>query len=112
VTEWDRWQTGKLKEIVAAAGDRPICGDENQQLYEVDAGTGISLVGEGPMAITRSAFTCAGLTVPLDQIDKLVTVDRMTMLFALKGGKQYEVRSAVPRSVLKYMEILKILKEG
>ena len=110
--DWDRWQVKKLEEIIDAAGDGPICADEDQQLFEVSAAVAKTSAGEGAMSIDRRAFHCAGSSFPLGDIIRIVVVGQMTLLFALKGGATYEVRSAVPRSALKYREIFRILTKG
>ena len=109
ITDWDRWQTDELADIVHRTGDGPICEDEGQKLFAVDIKSGNVPVGEGRMYMTHEELHCAGLTFPLRQITRIVVVGRMTMLFSLKGGAQYEVRSQVPRSALKYIETFRIL---
>ena len=109
VSEWDQWQTGKLEEIITAAGDETICSDEDQKLYTVQSVTGSTLVGRGPISIDRTAFHCAGIDFALDRITKIVVAGQMTLLFALKDGPSYEVHSDIPRSALKYREIFRVL---
>ena len=109
ITEWDRWQSNELNEIVSRAGDRPICMDEGQTLRIVSAATDSTPAGTGAMSISRDVFHCAGYDFGINQITRLVIVGRMTLLFALKGGDTYEVHSDTPRSALKYKEIYRIL---
>ena len=109
ITEWDRWQAKKLEEIVAGSDSGQICGDREQQLYEVHSAVGQTLAGTGDMWISRDEFHCAGKTFSLDNINRFAIVGQMTLLFSLKSGEFYEVRSAVPRSALKYKEIYRIL---
>jgi len=111
ITEWGEWQTGTLAEVVGAAGDQAICIDEDQQLFEVRAATEKTPVATGEMRIDRENFYCAGSTFPLQQITRFAIVGRMTLLFATNDGATYEVRSAVPRSAIKYREIFRILQE-
>jgi len=111
ITEWDIWQVGQLADIIKEAGDGPICTDENQQLYAVNAAVGKELVGEGAMWIDRHAFHCADKTFPLDEITHFAVVDQMTLLFAVLSGITYEVASMTPRSALKYRETLRVLTE-
>jgi hypothetical protein len=93
------------------AADDPICSDINQQLVLVKAALEETLAGEGPMSISRTEFHCAGMVFPLQQIKQFAIVGRMTLLFALKDGTQYEVRSVYPRSALKYLKIFDILQK-
>ena len=109
ITEWDIWQTEQLEYIVKRAGDKTICCDENQQLYEVHAAAGKRLIGKGMMRIDSKAFYCAGVVFPLEQIVRFAIAGKMTLLFALKNGPTYEVRSAAARSALKYREIFRVL---
>jgi len=111
ITDWDKWQSEYLAEIVASTpAATPICRDENQKLYRVVDAHERSLVGQGLMQITLEEFECAGEKFSLEEITRFAIVDQMTLLFALKGGTQYEVRSDAPRSVSKYQEILRILR--
>jgi len=111
-TEWGAWQAERLVEIVRGPGGGKICSDEGQQLYEIQAAVGKSLVGEGRMSIDREAFHCAGMDFPIDKITRIAIVGQMTLLFSIKDGASYEVRSAVPRSALKYREVFRILTEN
>jgi hypothetical protein len=112
ILEWDRWQTEELAEVVrAVAAGVPICGDEGQSLYTVDMKSGNTFVGQGPMCITHDELRCAGRVFPLKSVTRLVVVDRMTLLFSLKDGAQYEVRSKkTPRSAQKYIEVFRVLR--
>ena len=109
VTEWDRWQSEKLVELIDSSGDIPICSDENQTLCIVRNVTQSTLIGVGSMKIHRDALHCAGLMFPIEQITRITVIGRMTLLFALKDGATYEVHSDAPRSALKYKEIFRIL---
>jgi hypothetical protein len=110
VTDWDKWQTEELAEIVNNSGDEPICVDENQRLFLVWAAMKDTLIGEGPMSISRNEFCCAGMTFPLQQIRQFACLGKMTLIFSLKDGTQYEVKSVAPRSALKYLQIYRILQ--
>ena len=109
VTDWDLWQTVQLDGIVRRVGYEPICTDEDQQLFEVRPAFDKKLVGEGSMYIDRSVFHCAGINFPLDNIIRFAVVGQKVLLFGLKDGATYEVRSEAPRSALKYREIFKVL---
>jgi len=111
-TEWGVWQGEQLREIVAETGDGPICSDECQQLFEVDPAAGKKLIGEGLMEICRENFKCAGMTFPIERVTRIAVVGRMTLLFSEIDGANYEVRSAYPRSALKYREIFRLLTEN
>lgn len=115
VTGWCKWQSERLREIIAesmAKGDeRPFFQDEEQRLYRVRPAEGSDLVGEGPMWISSKELGCAGMTFPLDNITRLAIVDQMTLLFGLRDGAEYEVLSDRPRSTLKYVEAFDIISE-
>ena len=111
IAEWDVWQTEQLIENVDEAGDEPICADEGQKLYAVKTAASNEPAGEGSMFIDRERFHCAGRSFPLRQITRFTVVGWMTLQFALTDGTSYEVKSAVPRSALKYKEIFRILNE-
>ena len=110
ITDWCRWQSEQLREVVDNSGDQPIFRDEHQKLYTFRPAEGHDLVGEGPMTISRTEFHCAGMTFPLEQITRFAIVDQMTLMFALRDGTGYEVLSDVPRSALKYLEAFLIMR--
>jgi len=109
ITDWCEWQQEQLEEVVRNAGDEAICSDGGQRLYAVRAAVDKELAGEGELRIDRKALHCAGLDFPLDQINSVAVAGQMTMLFALKSGATYEIRSTVPRSALKYRELFRVL---
>jgi lysophospholipid acyltransferase (LPLAT)-like uncharacterized protein len=117
IIEWDKWQTEHLAVIINNAGNAPsadggpICADDNQQLFKLDPASGHTLVGEGPVSISRTEFQCAGMIFPMREVTKITIVGQMTLQFAVKDGTQYEIRSAFPRSALKYREIFRILSK-
>ena len=111
IAEWDIWQAEQMKELISASGDGTICSDENQQLFEVRAAEGKTLVGEGAMLMDRKSFRCAGMTFPMECITRFAIVGQMTLLFAVKDGPAYEIRSAAPRSALKYRDVFQFLTE-
>jgi len=111
ISDWNKWQVKHLEGIVRAAGDEEwICADENQTLFTVQEASETVLVGEGFMQMSRTELQCAGLMFPLEQISRFAIVDKMTLLFALKDGTQYEVRNAAPRSALKYLEAFRMIR--
>jgi len=110
ITEWDYWQREQLTHIVNNADDEPVCSDVNQQLFLVQASVGNTFIAEGTMFISRTEFHCAGMAFPMQQIKRFTILGKMTLLFTLNDGTQYEIRSSFPRSPLKYMEIMRILK--
>ena len=111
ITEWARWQTKQLAEIInGIETSTAICVDEKQQLFTFKTAAEKTLAGEGPMFISRTEFHCAGEVFPLEQIKQFAIIGKMTLLFSLKGGTQYEIRSPYPRSALKYLEIFQLLQ--
>ena len=109
ITDWDRWQTEQLPTIINDAGDDPICNDNDQSLFEVRPAIDKTLIAEGEMNISKTNFHCSGKDFPLDNITRFAVVGQQTLLFALKDGATYEVRSNTPRSALKYREIFRVL---
>jgi len=110
ITDWDKWQREYMTQIVNDAGNEPICTDDNQQLFLVQSAVGHTFIAEGTMYISRTALNCAGMDFPLHQIKRFTVLGKMILLFTLIDGTQYEIRSAFPRSPLKYLEIMRILK--
>jgi len=112
ITEWDKWQSDHLPKIVSAAGYDPICTDDDQRLFKVRPTIDKTLVAEGQMYIDLNVFHCGGLSFPLEDITKFAVAGQKVLLFGLKDGSTYEVRSETPRSALKYREIFKVLSGG
>ncbi|MCL1906230.1 MAG: 1-acyl-sn-glycerol-3-phosphate acyltransferase [Clostridiales bacterium] len=111
IAAWNSWQVKRLADIVRDAGEEPICGDEAQRLFKVQPTRSGDFMGEGELRMTAREFSCAGFVFPLEQITRLTIVDQMTLVFSLKDGTHYEIRSVSPRNALKYTEIMRILKE-
>jgi len=111
MTDWGVWQISQLPEIIKNSGDGPICSDDNQKLFEVNPAVDERLIGEGSLHICREGVQCAGFTFPLERITRIVVTGRMTLAFAVIDGAAYEIRSAIPRSALKYREIYRVLTE-
>ena len=109
ITDWDMWQAEQLPELIKSAGDKPICADEDQQLFEIRPAIDRTLVGEGTMYIDREVFYCAGKSFPLVDITRFAITGQMMLLFGTKDGAAYEVFSNTPRSALKYREIFRLL---
>ena len=109
ITEWCEWQKAEMEVIAKGAGGGTICSDAGQRLYAVRAAVDKTLVGEGEMRIDRETFHCAGFDFPLDQIISFAVAGQMTLLFALKSGTVYDIRSTIPRSALKYRDLFRIL---
>jgi len=109
ITDWDMWQNEQLSEIIIKAGNGVICGDDEQELYEVNPAVGNTLIGKGSMSIDKNAFHCAGKTYPIEHVDKIAVFGRQTLLFSLMDGTTYEVHSAKVRSALKYKDIFRVL---
>jgi len=108
-TDWGRWQEQNLEAVIKNIGGGLICEDDWQQLFEVHHAEYKVPVGEGIIQIGHEVFRCCGKVFPLESITKFAIVGQMTLLFAVKEGAIYEVRSLVPRSALKYREIFRVL---
>jgi hypothetical protein len=78
-------------------------------MFLVHAAVKQTLAGEGTMYISRNEFCCGGKVFPLQQIRQFAVIGKMTLLFSLKDGTQYEIKSVAPRSALKYLEIFRVL---
>jgi hypothetical protein len=109
ITDWCQWQKSQHQTIIDSAGDGPIFSDGYQKLYVVRSAMEDMLIGEGTMQISHTEFSCAKLTFSLDQINQFAIVGQMTLLFSVKDGTQYEIRSDFPRSAWKYLEIFELL---
>ena len=109
ITEWGHWQAEQLGEVIAGITDGPFCSDEHQSLFSVRAAEAATFESEGSMYIDRKSLHCAGKTFKLNDLARLAVTGQMTLQFALKDGTTYEIKSAHPRSALKYRDIFHLL---
>ncbi|MCL1975220.1 MAG: 1-acyl-sn-glycerol-3-phosphate acyltransferase [Firmicutes bacterium] len=110
ITAWALWQYVYLPTIILSAGEQEICADEEQLLFKVVVAKKAIFMAKGKMYICKDNFYCAGNEFPLHKITRFAIVDQMTLLFSLKEGTCYEIRSMTPRSALKYLEIFNYLR--
>ena len=109
ITEWGQWQEAQLEEVISSITDGPLCSDDGQSLFAVQAAKEAVLESEGSMYIDRQSFHCAGRTFKLSELARFAVTGQMTLQFALKDGTTFEIKSSHPRSALKYRDIFHLL---
>jgi hypothetical protein len=111
VRDWWLWQHEAMEEIAAAAGEGPVCSDEDQILFEVEAGSGARIVKRGRLSLGRGGLRCGEFHFPLGDILELAITGQRTLAFAARG-KRYELKSEKPRSAAKYQRVFEVLLKG
>lgn len=119
ILEWDRWQRENLikhrAQYLSLPGDQPICQDAGQRLYAYEAAGDSRLRGEGTLLLYKDRLELKderreqALAFPFDEISDMSSFKQTTLLFTVNGRQHYEVRSATPRSTLKYLMFCHVL---
>lgn len=112
ITQWDAFQAGELKAAMARGGEAPLFIDKAQSLFEVDPCVKSTLLAQGEVYAYKDRFCCGAYTFFYEQISDMAIVGRMTLIFSTKDGVHYEIKSSVPRSATKYMELYTIATRG
>lgn len=118
VIDWYRFQDenlrNNLENIKNYPPDRLIYSDEDQTLWKAGWGKN-SLVGKGSLMLynNRLVFYCNDINYifELKDIIDLQIIGQSVIAFATNDRQAYEIKSAFPRSALKYRELIKYLKD-
>jgi 1-acyl-sn-glycerol-3-phosphate acyltransferase len=108
VSDWWFWQDTAVERIVGAAGTEPVCADEGESLFEVKAGSGLSLLERGRLSLGREGLCCGETRFPLEDIPELAVTGQRTLVFTARGNR-YELRNDKPRSAAKYQRVFELL---
>lgn len=116
--DWDKWQHSYFRQMLqrwkALPADQLITSDEGQSLYELDQGSDVERMGNCTLMLfnNRLEFVEAGkkLVFALDDILDLQAHSRMTLIFSTKDKRNFEIRSRIFRSPLKYIRLVAMLK--
>lgn len=118
ILAWCRWQTEAIKEKVknVVPSDQAITCDEAQSLWLIDKANKSVLITEGTLKLysDRIAFTSDDKLheFPLSSISDIAIHGKMVLIFSTTDRSTYEIKSNQPRSALKYLELVKALKES
>jgi hypothetical protein len=108
VSDWWFWQHTAVERIVVAAGTEPVCADEGESLFEVQAGSGLRFLERGRLSLGREGLCCGETRFPLEDIPELAVTGQRTLVFTARGGR-YELRNDKPRSAAKYQRVFELL---
>jgi len=108
VRDWWGWQEETMTEIVAAAGDGPICTDDDEVLYQINPGTHSIVADQGRLTLGKDGLRCGQTRFALSEITDLAIVSSATLGFSV-GCAQYELKNRKPRSAAKYQRTFELL---
>lgn len=108
-TEWDAWQTEKLKEVAAEQSGDAVFADENVRLVRVLSGHGEQLAAQGRLTMYRDRIECGGVTLLLCDISAMAVYGKNNVTFTHKDG-HFELLAKPPFCGRKYLELYGILK--
>lgn len=113
--EWDHWQRLYLAEtsleLKQMPLDKPICSDADQWLYRYQPGIRSDLIARGRLALYSDRLELQDTSqrqpfiFPLSSITDIALIIKGLLTFTVNGEDYYEVKSALPRSALKYAMI-------
>lgn len=110
VTEWDKWQTERLSEIVKEPGDGPLFTDENVRLMRVMPDHKEETIAQGTLTMNREYIECGGTKLSISDISAMALYGRANVTFTHKDG-HYELLSVPPFCGRKYFQLFELLKK-
>lgn len=104
VLDWDKWQVSFLPEKLSnyKDSDKVIFEDDQQSLFEVKDGIK-TLIGKGKLSMYNNRLEICSLVFQIDEIVKMSLSMSDNILFTTADQKYYEIRTAYPRSSLRYL---------
>lgn len=120
IVEWSRWQQSEIQRIaddyLLLGGDEPITSNTGQSLWRVEKARRSKLICRGTLALYKGRLVMQddyGNQHSFDfaNITDLAIYSRMVLIFSTTDQVSYEIKSDIPRSALKYVELFKRLKE-
>lgn len=105
VTAWDLWQQGETEKLVTGAASCVITEDEQLSLYRIQPGERDELIETGKLSISRGGLMCGSFLFPLEDISDLAIIAINTLVFELRNGSYFEIRSKGAYSALKYRRL-------
>jgi hypothetical protein len=111
VRDWWAWQETSLEDLLAVSGDKTLCSDQGEELYEIDRGKSAKLVCRGTLSIGKKGIAVDERQFPLESISGLDITGQKTITFSAEG-KHWELRNPAPRSAAKYRRMFQLLTKG
>ncbi|MDR3146573.1 MAG: 1-acyl-sn-glycerol-3-phosphate acyltransferase [Treponema sp.] len=108
VRDWWLWQHEAMERIVASAGIGPVCSDDGERLFAVEAGSEARVLGQGRLSLDREGLRCGEFLFPLEEIREIAITGQRTLAFTA-GRKRYELKNEKPRSAAKYQRVFELL---
>lgn len=115
VTQWDEWQTGRLRELIDKAksenSGEPVFSDPDCVLYSIDADHNRSEVCRGTLSISVDSLDLGEYSFRLGDMTGLAVYGRKTMVFVY-DGVHYEISSPLRLCCTKYEEARRYITGG
>lgn len=111
ITEWDVWQSDQMAKLAETAGEDPLCMDENQKLFGVNAATESRLLTTDTLFLYHDRLACGTYSFPIRDISNMAIYGQMTLVFTTADGAYYEIVSEKQRSATKYFSLYRALKK-
>ena len=108
IRDWDAWQEEFLRQYVAKADDEPLFKDDGQSLWEIDDAHGELCVAEGTMLMYKDRLVIGDFYVSLDKLYEMGVIGSGLIVFSSEG-RNYEIKSSIPRSGRKYLTMYRLL---
>jgi len=102
VTAWDLWQQNETDRLVNDAENGVITADEQLSLYRIQPCKRDELIETGRLSLSKGELMCGSFLFPLDDISDLAIIAINTLVFELRNGSYFEIRSKGAYSALKY----------
>ena len=104
VTQWDAWQTGKLAELAASAGETPLFRDTDMTLYSIAADHSETVAAHGDMWMNSEVLAVGERRFALKELPQLSIVRQCNMVFSAEN-EYFEIRGAHPWNARKYVAV-------
>lgn len=112
VKDWDIWQTKRIEEKCASAGDGVIFEDGDMELLRIRSAEGDERLGIGRLALYRDRLELPdGSNIGTGELDGMSIMGQKDLYFSVRG-KNYLVRSDKLRCTLKYLTACKVFDKS
>ncbi len=110
IRDWDAWQEDFLKKYAAKAGDEPLFQDHEQSLWQIASDHSEACIARGVLKLFKDRLVLGEFSVPIQKLYQMGVYGSGMIVFSAEG-KNYEIKTAVPRSGRKYLTMYQILSD-
>lgn len=112
VRDWDKWQIGRLEEIVSeAVPGSVLVSDEGATLSELKADHGELVLAHGRLTATKEKLSCESVSFSWSDISDLAVCGPSRVAFTTADARYYEIAFDGPSSGKKYLDLFSIIKK-